>query len=239
MADKDILHDKYELLWSRLIKKGYLFSKDKWHYSSNVAYDDINKFIKYVRRYYKNANRVLDIGVGNARNSIVFAKNGFEVWGIDLSESAIKFAKYNAKLNNVKLHLSTCDILSTLPFEDNFFDIIIDCGCFHHIKEKHWPEYIKNVKRVLKKDGYFFFLGFSKNTGTVGKFGRNAPTDKNYSERNGHYYHYFDENEINKIFGPDLKNIKTYEIRRSDSPIYFTISYLKYIKKEDINEKQC
>lgn len=31
---------------------------------------------------------------------------------------------------------------------------MFDYGCLHHIKQKFWPRYLRNVIKVLKPDGY-------------------------------------------------------------------------------------
>lgn len=225
-----LLHKKYENFWSKLIDKNYIFSKDKWHYSSNVPYQSIGDFYNFIK--YKDIGKnVLDVGVGNARHAIFFAQKKFHVWGIDISKSAIKFAKFHTNKFNLKnIKLEVGNVLN-LPYQKNRFDIIIDSGCLHHLHSSQYKKYLDNIRKVLKPGGYVFLLTFSDKISYVKKFGKRQGKHKNWSVRNGHYYHYFSRDEIVKIFLKDFKLIKCYDIRRSDSPIYFKISYLKKYEK--------
>ena len=45
---------------------------------------------------YNKATKILDIGCGTGRHSIELAKRGYQVTGIDLSESQLKRAKEKA-----------------------------------------------------------------------------------------------------------------------------------------------
>lgn len=208
-----------------MIAKGYMFSKDPWHYSSKIPYRVIGDFEKLLKKE-NSGNKLLDVGVGNARHAIYFTKKNFRVWGIDISESAIKFARYNCKLNNCEINLRLGDVLS-LPYSKNSFDVIIDSGCFHHLRKIEWPIYLKNINKVLKKRGYLFLLTFSNKTQRVNKLGVRQGKYKNWSVRNHHYYHYFSKKEIEKIFDSDFNILKCYDIRRSNSPIYFKIIYIQ------------
>lgn len=43
----------------------------------------------------RSGNRILEIGVGNSRDSIYFAQNGNNVVGVDVTPGAIKLAEKN------------------------------------------------------------------------------------------------------------------------------------------------
>lgn len=47
------------------------------------------------------------------------------------------------------------DITKNLPFEDNYFDIIIAVAVLEHILEKDLNKLLKEFNRVLKKNGLF------------------------------------------------------------------------------------
>ncbi|MDP3443326.1 MAG: class I SAM-dependent methyltransferase, partial [Ignavibacteria bacterium] len=48
--------------------------------------------------------KILDIGCGTGRHSIELAKRGYDVTGIDLSESMLAKARLNATDQNVKVN---------------------------------------------------------------------------------------------------------------------------------------
>ena len=79
--------------------------------------------------------KILDIGCGNGRYSIPFAKKGFDCYGIDFSKSMIKNAKESFKKNNLKAIFKQ-EELTNIPFKNNYFDYIICLASFHHLNKK-------------------------------------------------------------------------------------------------------
>ncbi len=95
--------------------------------------------------------KILDLGCGNGRNSIWLTKKGFETYGVDISESAIKYAKENVK--GAKFFVAYAQ---NLPFKNNFFDFVIDAGTIHVNPPSERKTIIKEIFRVLKPQGWFF-----------------------------------------------------------------------------------
>lgn len=106
--------------------------------------------------------KILDIGCGDGWISIGLAKAGFLVWGIDSSKTAISRAKKAAEKEGLKsVEFRHGDALN-LPYQDNFFDVLVDRGLFHHILPENRDIYFKNTLRVLKKDALFYLSVFSR-----------------------------------------------------------------------------
>ena len=107
----------------------------------------------------KEDSVVLDIGCGGGKNLQKFAKIAFngKIHGIDYSEASIETSKkLNKKSITSELMNITHGSVSSLPFEDNYFDLITGFEC--HI---FWPEIVedlKEVKRVLKPNSYLFLV---------------------------------------------------------------------------------
>ena len=78
--------------------------------------------------------RVLDAGCGSGRYTIIAARAGAEVYGVDLSEAVIRTAELTVGLPNV--YVAQGD-LSNLPFEESFFDYIYSIGVLHHTPDTH------------------------------------------------------------------------------------------------------
>jgi len=116
-------------------------------YNKNLDHDLENEIIS--RNLSKG--RFLDLGTGPGTQAIQLAKRGFDVTATDLSESAIDKAN---KLSN-EINFVTDDFLnSKLP--ENEFDFIFDRGCFHVFDISQRQNYVKQIKRVLDKDGVLF-----------------------------------------------------------------------------------
>ncbi|KAA0560125.1 methyltransferase domain-containing protein [Bacillus sp. CH30_1T] len=64
--------------------------------------------------------KVLDLGIGEGRNALYFANKGFEVVGIDISETAIKRSLTAAKEIGVTIKAEVKD-LTSFQIEENTF----------------------------------------------------------------------------------------------------------------------
>jgi 2-polyprenyl-3-methyl-5-hydroxy-6-metoxy-1,4-benzoquinol methylase len=77
-----------------------------------------------------------------------------EIWGIDFSPWAIRHAKKLAEQIGAKIQFVVGEALD-LPFQDNFFDIVVAMEILEHLSE---PEkFMEEAKRVLKPGGRIFF----------------------------------------------------------------------------------
>lgn len=107
-----------------------------------------NREIKRIVCQRLKSSRILEIGFGND-NLLKFFSRNFEVYGVDISEFAVKeiTKKYNA--NNFR----KCDIAKEkIPF-DCKFDVILAINTVEHLSD---PEYaLKNIYASLKNQGLF------------------------------------------------------------------------------------
>ncbi|RPJ68943.1 MAG: methyltransferase domain-containing protein [Alphaproteobacteria bacterium] len=67
----------------------------------------------------QKGSKILDVATGTGQQAFAFAKKGYEVIGIDLSEAMLNVAKKKNKFRNVKFEIADA---TNLPFEDNSFD---------------------------------------------------------------------------------------------------------------------
>lgn len=118
----------------------------------------VNVFIKEFKG--KNIKKILDVGCGSGLNTKTLKDSGFEVMGVDVSENAT----FEAKRKYPEIEFSVARI-EKLPFPDKTFDAIYCAEVIEHIYDTEVA--IKELNRVLKKDGYLFlstpYHGFLKN----------------------------------------------------------------------------
>ena len=173
--------------------------------------------LKWAKEVLKNG-KVLDLGCGAGRNSVLFAKNGFKVRGVDFSSKAIKLANLLKAENKSFAKFSVQSALE-LDLPNNSFDLVLDFGCFHHFRKNQWHKYLKNVLKVLKEKSYYLLYCFSKESGITGNYDK----IKDYSYRNHHYNHYFSLEEINSFFSKNFKIIKKSVIKQKTRVLAFNI----------------
>lgn len=111
--------------------------------------------------------RLLDAGCGWGRNSEIFVRNNFDIYGLDRSEEAISELQqllpiWNKNYNKSKF--STAD-LNKIPFTDEHFDFIISSAVLHFSQSR--TEFIQQMEeliRVLAPNGILWFRMTTKHT---------------------------------------------------------------------------
>ena len=102
--------------------------------------------------------KIIDVGCGTGRHSIELTRRGYDVTGIDLSESQLKRAREKAKDEGVEIDFQKHDARN-LPFEDEFDLAIMLCeGGFSLMEtDKMNFEILKNATKALKNKGKLIF----------------------------------------------------------------------------------
>jgi ubiquinone/menaquinone biosynthesis C-methylase UbiE len=109
--------------------------------------------LEHLHRYslafpFANEKIVLDIACGDGYGTALLADVAYKVEGVDLDSKTIEYASKKYLRQNINFTIG--DILN-IPFEDNFFDLIICFETFEHLDEH--DRLLNEVKRVLKDDG--------------------------------------------------------------------------------------
>lgn len=211
--------------WNKVYSETPMFA-EMWYPSDGI--------IKLVARYLqrrigidsyskkREVGRVLDAGCGNGRYMAFFAEQGFEAYGVDLSGRAIEVARAWVKERGVKAHLEIGDI-SSLPFEDGYFDVVVSDGVLDHIPLSEAKKIMREFGRVLAKNGYVFITlrstedsGFEPN----GRMPSNTQILQGGYEK-GFLQHFFDLGEIKELFG----GFKVFDIELHEErfPDLFTV----------------
>ena len=206
-----------------------IFKKYKWG-----KYPDLS----LVRFLSKNLNlknkRVLELGVGTGANLNFFIEKKLKVFGIDGSKVALKIANKNLKRKKKFIKLVQGDIIK-LPYQNNFFDYIIDCECLYANSLKDTKKILSEVNRVLKKGGYFFSKTFAKNTvgnHFIRKNRRKKNLNVHFIKKGYGTFRISSLSEIKKIYSSNFKilNIEL-EIRTTNNMKDFIKEWVVISKK--------
>jgi SAM-dependent methyltransferase len=99
---------------------------------------------------------LLELGCGAGNIAVWFARQGFDVTGVDISPTAIEWARERARAAGVKVVFLCADVLDlddVLP--DASFDFLLDGHCFHCIIGQDREQFLQQAYRLLKPKGFF------------------------------------------------------------------------------------
>ena len=107
--------------------------------------------------------RVLDVGCGIGQHTVFHALHGAELYGVDISAVGIATGARMARANNVadRCHFTVASV-SYLPYEDDYFDIVVLNAALHHVIK--YPNYNTEIWRVLKPGGKLFVADGVRNS---------------------------------------------------------------------------
>jgi 2-polyprenyl-3-methyl-5-hydroxy-6-metoxy-1,4-benzoquinol methylase len=104
---------------------------------------------KFALQFVKN-RVVLDAGCGTGYGAHYLSHASKEIIGIDISESALRYARTHFLKKNLKFEVSD---LTGLTFENTTFDVVCCFDVIEHIED--YKKAIQEIYRVLKSDGLF------------------------------------------------------------------------------------
>ena len=99
--------------------------------------------LELLRRCYPTRPlRLLEVGCGEGKDAVFFARNGYQVTAFDVTESGIEKAKRLADIHQVEVNFFRADLHDYRLDEE--FDVIYSSGVFHHILRKLRREIMEN-----------------------------------------------------------------------------------------------
>jgi 2-polyprenyl-3-methyl-5-hydroxy-6-metoxy-1,4-benzoquinol methylase len=106
--------------------------------------------------------KILDVGCGTGRHSIELAKRGYNVVGIDLSESMLNRAKEKALAQNLTVNFQQYDARN-LPFQNEFDLAIMLCEGGFCLMESDEMDFqiLQGISQALKDNGKLIFTALN------------------------------------------------------------------------------
>lgn len=117
-----------------------------WGLTPNRICYDIMKVLPPVRPY-----RVLDIGCGEGKDAVFFAKCGYTVTAFDISKQGIEKAEKLAQYNKVEVRFFRGDIFDYRP--ETEYDIIFSSGVLHFLSRSRRKEFCDSLKEHTADNG--------------------------------------------------------------------------------------
>jgi len=146
--------------------------------------------------------QVLDLGFGLGRHSILLAKEGFEVYGIDNSPAGLQFALQWAEREGMALDLALGD-MSRLPYASDFLDLILAWNVIYHGTVAEIHRTISEMERCLRPGGYLLCSLISTRHDQCGlgeEIEKGTYIISDHKEKS-YPHHYFDREEAEALLG--------------------------------------
>lgn len=123
-----------------------------------------------------DALRILDFGcgIGGSIPDLVEFFPAAEIAGTDVSSESLAIARESS---SERVEFSDYDG-ERLPYPDAYFDIVFTCCVFHHIAPEMRPAALREIRRVLKPGGEFFFFEHNPWNPLTAKAVKDCPFDK-------------------------------------------------------------
>ncbi len=135
------------------------------HYKCSSQYDEFYKSEKYYWGIEPSSMcyevlklkppikpwKVLDIGCGEGKDSVFFARNGCDVTAMDISDIGLEKAEKLANFYHVSINLLKADITNFKLTTE--YDIIFSSGVLHYISQELRATIVDNYKEFTAKGG--------------------------------------------------------------------------------------
>ena len=169
----------------------------------------------YAQKWKREGRRsLLDLGCGLGRHSVFFARCGFRVTAVDISDYALSYLKKLSKEAGTDIACRKAD-MGSLPFADNAFDCIFAMHSAGHADTEGMKRIISEIRRVLKPEGSIFLTLCSKQTWTFAESGLPKYDEntviKNEGVEQGVPHFFADSKDIQELFA-DFELIKVRHI---------------------------
>lgn len=122
----------------------------------------------YAEKWKREGRKhVLDLGCGLGRHSVLFAKYGFEVTAVDVSDEALSFLRSYSEEQGVadRIDCRKAD-MEEMPFAADSFDCLFSMHAAGHTDTEGMNRTMQEIRRFMKPGGEVFMTLCSKETQT-------------------------------------------------------------------------
>lgn len=170
--------------------------KEYWEnfYKSQKDEHKPSLFAEFVLQNFIPAkSSIIELGCGNGRDSIFFAKNHHTVLAVDQCEDEIKLLAHKNDLENLKFDSSDFTRLNDV----GEFDIIYSRFTLHSVNDNEEKKVIEWACKNIKEGGLFLIEARGRKNELYGK-GEAVPGEEHAFTYEGHYRRFIDIEELKR-----------------------------------------
>jgi SAM-dependent methyltransferase len=129
-----------------------IFRKEGRHFLE--PHEDMARVIRLFRK--ERVRRVLDLGCGSGRHTVLLARHGFRVTGMDVSPEGLRLTRQWLRETKATARLVIGDFFEPFAFADATFDAVIAVQTIHHGMQDQIRACVGEIARVLRPGGIVF-----------------------------------------------------------------------------------
>jgi arylsulfatase len=165
-----------------------------WADDPAMNYEHLHRY-RFVKEFIKG-KKVLDLGCGEGYGSFMLSDYAYSVTGIDIADEAVRHASFKYQKENIKFIQGS---MADVPIEgEGLFDVVVCFEALEHMTEQ--DELMREVKRLLKKDGILF----------VSTPNKHELHSENPGYQNEFHVKELDLDEFKSLLTGNFKNISLY-----------------------------
>lgn len=181
-----------DLGWEATYRRG--------EYVMREPHEDAEYLNHLFRKYH--VHRILDLGCGNGRHLAYFARQGYEMCGMDIAPTALRLAEEWLAEEGLSADLG-CGDMTKIHWAEDFFDAVICVKVINHHRIEGIRSAIKEIFRVLRPGGWLFLTVSTSRPS--GPFRNGVVVEPNTyvllsGREKGVPHHYFDKEELLREF---------------------------------------
>lgn len=156
--------------------------------------------------------KILELGAGQGRDTLFFARNGFHVYALDYSETGVETTREKALAQGFSHAITAMrhDVRQPLPFDDGSFDVCYSHMLFCMALTTDELEFLsQEVRRVLKPGGLCTYT--ARHTGDP-HYGTGIHWGEDMYEVGGFVVHFFSRDKVERLAkGYELIGVEEFE----------------------------
>jgi len=163
-------------------------------------------------RIFKSQDKscILELGAGHGRDTLYFARNGFDVTALDYSETGLREIERQARHAGVSISTRCHDVRKPLPFDAAAFDAVYSHMLYcMALTTEELVALSSEILRILKPSGLNIF---TVRTTQDAHYGTGIHRGEDMYEVGGFVVHFFDREKVRRVSaGYDVVNIEDFQ----------------------------
>jgi cyclopropane fatty-acyl-phospholipid synthase-like methyltransferase len=185
-------------IWDKVYSDDKAFFGEDPSDFGEMSYSDFKK---------QGVDKLLELGCGQGRDTILFASNNLDVHALDSSIIAVQNLHKKLREMNISIDLKHFDARQGIPFSNNFFDAIYAHMFFNmRFTDEELKFLFIESSRVLNDKGLLYF---SVRNDKDAQYNKGKRIDNNIYEINGFQIRFFTKLQIRSFLSDyfEIKNI--------------------------------